>query len=64
MQNNIETTEEYWDCECEFPPHNYIWPKSIKKCDRCGAVPEEQPDSRANEVKQKYKDCFHNHTNP
>ena len=42
-----ETTSQYWDCECE---HNYIHPNTEDKCDRCGAVREEQPDSRKVEV--------------
>jgi hypothetical protein len=43
----ILTTDKYWDCECLA---NFIHPKSQKKCDKCGAVEEEQPDSRVNEV--------------
>lgn len=45
--NEIETTEKYWDCECK---DNFIHPKEQTKCNICGAVAEEQPDSRINEV--------------
>lgn len=43
----IKTTENYWDCECE---KDFIHPKSQKECSICGAITEEQPDSRVNEV--------------
>lgn len=43
----IKTTEKYWDCECE---KNFIHPKIQTECPICGAVAEEQPDSRVNEV--------------
>lgn len=45
--NSIQTTEKYWDCECE---KDYIHPKTQDKCTICGALAEEQPDSRVNEV--------------
>lgn len=44
----IETTPEYWDCECIS---NYIHPKSQPKCDWCGCEQDEMPDSRVDEVK-------------
>ena len=44
---SCETTSQYWDCECE---DNYIHPNTEDKCDRCGAVREEQPNSRKIEV--------------
>ncbi len=37
----------YWDCECEV---RYIHNKKEEKCEKCGAIREEQPDSRLNEV--------------
>ena|SRR5271157_1155882 len=43
----IETTEKYWDCECD---RNYIHPKTEEVCLLCGAHREEQPDSHTNEV--------------
>lgn len=45
--NDVKTTEKYWDCECK---DNFIHPKTQNKCNICGAVAEEQPDSRVNEV--------------
>jgi len=43
----IKTTSKYWDCEClDF----YIRPAKQDKCDDCGTVREEQPDSRIEEV--------------
>lgn len=44
---DLVLTSDYWDCECE---DNFIHPKSQKSCSRCGALAEDQPDSRANEV--------------
>lgn len=46
-ENRFMTTEQFWDCECDV---NYIHPKSVSVCPRCGAVSEERPDSRTNEV--------------
>ncbi len=43
----IETTPEYWDCECQ---DNYVHPKTKKKCLRCGFTSDEMPDSRLIEV--------------
>lgn len=48
---HLNTTEEYWDCECELP-RGYIWPKSVEECPRCGARQDEQPDARVNEVEK------------
>ena len=45
---NIQLTPEYWDCECS---ENYIHKKAKAKCVVCGSVPDEQPDSRVEEVK-------------
>jgi hypothetical protein len=38
---------DYWDCECES---NFIHPISQQMCDICGAIQEESPSSRENEV--------------
>lgn len=46
-ENRFPLTGRFWDCECEA---NYIHPKSTAICPRCGAVREERPDSRINEV--------------
>ena len=45
--NQFSTTEYFWDCECE---ENYIHPKSVLVCPRCGAISDERPDSLTNEV--------------
>jgi len=43
----IKTNPNYWDCECK---HNYIHLKSETKCIHCGALANDQPDSRQNEI--------------
>lgn len=43
----IQTTQEYWDCECK---ENYIHPKSQNKCFLCRTSADERPDSRIIEV--------------
>ena len=45
----IQLTSEYWDCECL---KNYIHPNSVSCCGRCGALKEDQPDSRVEEVEK------------
>ena len=45
--NKFPTTVHFWDCECEA---NYIHPKSVPVCPRCGAHQDDCPDSRTNEV--------------
>jgi len=48
VRSAIETTPDYWDCECE---ESYIHKKSDSlKCAKCGATQDEQPDSRVEEV--------------
>ena len=44
---DIKTTEKYWDCECK---ENYIHSKEQKVCFNCGAIVDNQPDSRIDEV--------------
>lgn len=44
---DIMTTPDFWDCECK---DDYIHPHSEKKCPKCKARREDQPDSRVNEV--------------
>ena len=39
---------DYWDCECE---DDYIHPNSVKACGVCGSEQEDQPSSRADEVR-------------
>ncbi len=45
----IQTNPNYWDCECEA---DYIHPKGSVTCSKCGALEDEQPDSRQNEIDQ------------
>ena len=45
--DQFPTTEYFWDCECEM---NFIHPKCVWQCSRCGADQDERPDSRMNEV--------------
>ena len=42
------TTHLYWDCECD---REYIRPASMLMCEDCGALKDESPDSRLNEVR-------------
>jgi hypothetical protein len=46
----IVTDPKFWDCECPGAPSEYIHPKSQKVCKKCGTRPENQPDSRVNEI--------------
>ena len=47
MLGGFFTTPLFWDCECDC---DYIHPSSEFQCFSCGAVQEESPDSRVNEV--------------
>jgi len=42
-----ETNPDFWDCECD---NNYIQPKTIEKCPKCGAYQNDMPDSRQHEI--------------
>lgn len=43
----IILSSEYWDCECvDF----FIQPNSLEKCEICGALKDESPDSHQKEV--------------
>ena len=44
----IDTDPGFWDCKCQDP--NYIHPKSLRICPLCKTEPDEQPDSRTNEL--------------
>lgn len=46
---DFDLTPDFWDCECK---DDFIHPKKQSLCDRCGAVADEQPDSRVNEVEE------------
>ena len=43
----IKLCNNFWDCECD---KNFIHSKNQDTCPECGAVQEEQPDSRVDEV--------------
>jgi hypothetical protein len=44
----VLTDPNYWDCECE---KNYIHHVSdVEPCAKCNADPDEQPNSRPNEI--------------
>lgn len=43
----MELSVFFWDCECNI---RYIHPNSHEKCDICGAVRDDMPDSRINEM--------------
>lgn len=45
--DDIELTDEYWDCECE---KDFIHLRSQESCPVCKAEQEDQPDSRVLEV--------------
>ena len=51
MKTLKELNPNYWDCECEV---DYIHPKEKTTCTRCGAIADDQPDSREIEVKYYY----------
>ena len=45
--DDIELTDEYWDCECE---KDFIHLRSQESCPVCKAEQEDQPNSRFSEV--------------
>ena len=47
MQDEILTTDDYWDCECKT---DYIHSKEETFCDKCKSYSHEQPDARYPEV--------------
>ena len=52
MLKDVQTTEDYWDCECVGMPDEYIHPKSQLLCIECGQHQDDMPDSRIDEVAQ------------
>lgn len=50
-------TDLFWDCEC---PENYIHPAFEDECSQCGALQENQPDSRMSEVIDMLYDVLYN----
>jgi len=47
VSHTVETTEKFWDCECDI---DFIHPKIEINCSKCGAIADDQPDSRVMEV--------------
>jgi len=53
MSHNLENIGgivlnlDYWDCECKT---HYIYYKTVRVCNRCNALKEDQPNSRQTEV--------------
>lgn len=50
---NLQTTPEFWDCECPDDPSKpggYIHPASDPVCKMCGSHKDESPDARVDEV--------------
>lgn len=46
-----ELNPNFWDCECEGGPDQYIKHKATQLfCDACGAHEDEMPDSHQREV--------------
>lgn len=43
----IELNENFWDCECE---NDYIRYKNENSCDVCGALQEDSPNAREDEI--------------
>lgn len=54
-KRNGETTEDYWDCECE---KFHLHPKDQDLCPKCGARHEDSPDSRAVEVEEEIQNLI------
>lgn len=51
-----ETHPNFWDCECEGEPDQYIHHKATQlSCGLCGAHEDEMPDSHLREVNWLYK---------
>ena len=53
---DINLTPDYWDCECH---ENYIHKKAEILCSFCRTTPDEQPDSRVNEVSELLESLGH-----
>jgi len=53
VKSDIETTPDYWDCECK---DHYIHKKTDRlECSVCGATQDEQPDSRVEEIPEGWR---------
>jgi len=56
-QTTIQTTQLFWDCECN---ERYIHHFTDDACNNCGCERNESPDSRLNEIG--IEDILHPHT--
>lgn len=43
----IETTELFWECECD---NSYIQPRQMHECPFCGAKKDDCPDARVDDI--------------
>ena len=48
-RRSCETTEDYWDCECEG---FYLHSKDQDACPKCGSRHQDSPDSRVVELEE------------
>lgn len=52
---DFSTAGNFWDCECQVEDFNYIHRKYVTVyCSICGTHEKDQPDSRVNEVMDKF----------
>lgn len=45
----MELSRDFWDCECVG---EYIQPNTLEACPRCGAMRDEQPPARIDEIQR------------
>ena len=50
ISNDIQTTEDYWNCECVGMPYEYVHAKSQTMCTVCGQHQDDMPNSKVAEV--------------
>lgn len=55
----IKFSKTHWDCECD---NDFFRPNSQTKCYKCGALKEEQPPSRLNEIEAHLSGCHNDNT--
>jgi hypothetical protein len=55
QKRNCETSEDYWDCECEG---FHIRSKDQDACPKCGARHEDSPESRVVEVEEEIQNLI------
>jgi len=48
LSGGVITDPNYWDCECDVDYIHHI--SEVEPCEKCGADPDEQPNSRVNEI--------------